>query len=265
MRRRRSRFLTADFFRHHRPASLQVPPTPKPRLALATTVADTRMGNFARDVRTDFSYTTMKQQHPISISIVLFSLWILSLLLLPQARAEKQAQPTWQLEHDFYNLLWKGELSNAFVLIKGNPEIVNKPLWTGEAPITVAAGQGHSDFVELLLTNKADINGRGHFGRTALHYAVHNGAAKTVSVLLKYKADPNAQDSNHCTPIICPIGDVEILKLLLAHGANINAHEGVNTVLAQTINDRRAENLQATQFLLTNGVDVALSGNEGLV
>lgn len=59
---------------------------------------------------------------------------------------------------------------------------------------------------------------------TALQYAVGNGDIEMVKVLLKGGADINATDDFGLTPLISAviIGNIEMVKLLIGHGANVN-------------------------------------------
>src|SRR5204863_3948005 len=93
---------------------------------------------------------------------------------------------------------------------------------------------GQVEMVELLVTNNADINAHGTWGKTALHFAAMNGNAKMVEFLLKHKADVDARDKDGFTPIIQARG-ADVIKLLLAYGADINAHGGRNTLFSQTL------------------------------
>ena len=118
--------------------------------------------------------------------------------------------------------------------------------------------------VESLVTNNADVNAHGVWGYTALHFAAHNGDAKMVEFLLKHKADPNARDEQGLTPIIQSFKSLEVIKLLLAYGADINAHGYDNTLYSQAIENPRDVGAGVIEFILTNGVDVNVSGEEGI-
>jgi hypothetical protein len=44
-------------------------------------------------------------------------------------------QARWQADQDFYQQIWKGDITNVYRRIKENPQIVNQPLWTHETPL----------------------------------------------------------------------------------------------------------------------------------
>jgi ankyrin repeat protein len=78
-----------------------------------------------------------------------------------------------------------------------------------------------------------------------------------IELLLKAGADPNVARSTGETPLMTAArtGNVDVLKLILAHSANVNAKETVTgqTALMWAV----AENhVVATRLLLESGADV---------
>jgi ankyrin repeat protein len=93
-----------------------------------------------------------------------------------------------------------------------------------------AASQGAIKMMELLLANRADVNAASNSGYMPLHGAVSYGNMDTkklkVEILLKSGANVNAKTSSDGeTPLHKAIsrGDIEIVKLLLNYGADVNA------------------------------------------
>ena len=68
-------------------------------------------------------------------------------------------------------------------------------------PLTWAVTTGQTEAAELLLKNRADINGNNRDGNTALHLAVFLGRAETAKLLLKNGADVNRKNDDGATPV----------------------------------------------------------------
>ncbi len=94
--------------------------------------------------------------------------------------------------------------------------------------------------LELLIKNKADVNGRDRDGYTPLMRAAFSTATfhpqdlSVIKTLLNYKADPNLSDKNSMTPLhlaaanLKPEGGTGLVELLLKSGANPNIVMGPN-------------------------------------
>jgi hypothetical protein len=84
---------------------------------------------------------------------------------------------------------------------------------------------GHTDIVQALLTNGADVNAQMNNGVTALMEAATNGHTVTAQALLKKGADVNAKDDTGTSPLMSAAfyGHVETAQALLAAGADVNA------------------------------------------
>jgi uncharacterized protein len=112
----------------------------------------------------------------------------------------------------------------------------------GLTPLLFAARNGHLDCVRILLAAGADTKLGDPDGTTALILAIINGHYDTAAFLLEHGADPNAADENGRAPLFSAVdmyemyqsnrpapqdngkyGSLDIVKLLLAHGANPNA------------------------------------------
>ena len=82
-----------------------------------------------------------------------------------------------------------------------------------------ASKQGHHKVAEALL--KAGVNpdkSSTVTENTALHLSAYNNQIEVVKVLLKWKANPNAQDWNENTPLheASERGHTEVITILLA-------------------------------------------------
>ena len=96
----------------------------------------------------------------------------------------------------------------------------------GLTPLVLAIQNGHPECVELLLQLGANPNA-GNW--TALHEAALMGDVASTQALLQHKADPNRREKqNRGTPlhVACFQGHLEICRLLLRAGAQINLRDG---------------------------------------
>ena len=63
------------------------------------------------------------------------------------------------------------------------------------AAFVLACRNGHTDAARFLLERGAEVDARGFFGATGLHWAAHNGHADTVRFLLETGADATLRDA----------------------------------------------------------------------
>jgi uncharacterized protein len=113
----------------------------------------------------------------------------------------------------------------------------------GWTPLMYAARDGAIDAVRTLADAKVDLNATDPDGTTALMYAIINAHFDTAAALVEKGADPNVADSTGTTALysavdmhtmgpmlsrpspklVDQIDAAGVVKLLLAHGANVNA------------------------------------------
>ncbi len=113
--------------------------------------------------------------------------------------------------------------------------------------------------VSVLLDYGANLDDRGRYGLTALHYAVRGGKIPLIQLLLERGADPNALDEEGLTPLVhltktrSKADPMAVIDLLVRHGAGINARdEGQNTLLHFFA---KRGNAKAVRWLLDRGAD----------
>jgi ankyrin repeat protein len=155
-----------------------------------------------------------------------------------------------------------------------------------------AASQGALEVVKLLVERGADVNDVGPNGRTPLHRAAESGVMEMVAYLLKSGANAKTRDMNGNTAVYWatmatlkkhtafkpptrvgaggagaagepprPQDPAPILKLLLAHGTDVNAHNDAGyTALHQAAVDGK---IDSVRLLLSKGADVTVRTKKG--
>ena len=98
-----------------------------------------------------------------------------------------------------------------------------------DSAFLLAGAEGRLEILKLTLQAGADLKSTNRYGGTALIPACHHGHVETVRELLKTAIDVNHLNRLGWTALleVVILGDgsptyVEITRLLLAHGANIN-------------------------------------------
>jgi ankyrin repeat protein len=109
--------------------------------------------------------------------------------------------------------------------------------------------------VERLLERGADPNRAGADGATPLMWAMPD--IRKARLLIEHGANVNAQSSNlRRTPLLIAAGypgTVDLLRLLLAHGADLHARDGAGfTALAMAM---QSADVEILRFLVDSGLD----------
>ncbi|XP_038627560.1 ankyrin repeat and SOCS box protein 14 [Tachyglossus aculeatus] len=109
---------------------------------------------------------------------------------------------------------------------------------SGISPVHCAAAGSHPQCLEFLLQAGFDVNfmldqrirkGYDDQRKSALYFAVSNGDLASVKLLLEAGALPN-QDPVNCLQLALRMGNYELIRMLLRHGANVNYFCRVNTL-----------------------------------
>lgn len=100
---------------------------------------------------------------------------------------------------------------------------LDEPDYDGVTNLYLACENDDADEVLRLLLKKANPNQVCHHDWTPLQLAAHEGYTKIVDLLLQYGADPNLLDKNGDAPLhfAARTGNEDIVKLLLAKGADV--------------------------------------------
>jgi ankyrin repeat protein len=111
---------------------------------------------------------------------------------------------------------------------------------SGFTALMLAAGEGYTEMVELLLANGADANAADAVNNTVLMKAAMNGHTETVKALLAHGAQVNAKGERGFTALMwaAQYGFTDGIKVLLSNGAQVN----VKSDLGDTALSRATDN-----------------------
>ncbi|XP_074596331.1 uncharacterized protein LOC141851486 [Brevipalpus obovatus] len=129
-------------------------------------------------------------------------------------------------------------------------------------PLSLAAAQGHSQVVDLLLEKGAKINSEKK-RNSPLHLAALNNHLETVKLLINKGADISAKNNEKDTPlhIAVLLGHVDVARHLISKGADVN-RKG-NRDLTPLHHAVKSDHIILVSLLLANGADKSLKDCEG--
>ena len=134
---------------------------------------------------------------------------------------------------------------------------------TKKSLLQLAAWAGSSQLVSLLLEKGASVEALKSETGSPLIAAAYKGHRDTVNLLIKFKADVNAQAQtggySNALIAVAYSGNLEIIQLLLDSGADINTQLAVGeygSALAAAAIDNYKNSLEVIQLLLDSGADI---------
>ncbi|KAI2786352.1 hypothetical protein POX_g08736 [Penicillium oxalicum] len=132
-------------------------------------------------------------------------------------------------------------------------------------PIILAAMQGATEIVQLLLDHQANIEAEDFAGLTALQWAVRENHLDVARLLLSRKADVETTGSDRYTPLTIAVlhGLVEMVEVLLEAQADINGRERTTNQTA-LITAAQTSFADIVRLLLLKGARVDACDSKGL-
>uniref|UniRef100_A0A2C9KNN2 Uncharacterized protein n=1 Tax=Biomphalaria glabrata TaxID=6526 RepID=A0A2C9KNN2_BIOGL len=90
--------------------------------------------------------------------------------------------------------------------------------------LMLSVHHNHTDIVNLLLNNKANINQTNNCAVNALMLAAENGNEEIVKTLIERGADVHMKDTNGCSAYLKAFTKrhLQVIKLLLSNGVDVN-------------------------------------------
>jgi len=96
----------------------------------------------------------------------------------------------------------------------------------GRTPLHYAAAHGHVEVCAALAEAGPDVNAQDEDGETPLHYAIRRNRPGAAEFLLEQHADTELRNAYGRTPLLLvarETGNIEMARLLIGAGANVNA------------------------------------------
>ncbi|XP_072387018.1 uncharacterized protein [Diabrotica undecimpunctata] len=134
---------------------------------------------------------------------------------------------------------------------------------TKMTPLHMAALAGCIEIVDYLLKNNANVHLKDCQNRSSIHYAVYEGNFKIVQDLIEKEVDVNVGDIKW-TPLhlACRHGHLEIVQLLLKHGAVYSSLQGKSRNYSPLYFAVEMGHLKIVKYFISIGVDVNFGTNE---
>uniref|UniRef100_A0A7S2PDT2 Ankyrin repeat protein n=2 Tax=Leptocylindrus danicus TaxID=163516 RepID=A0A7S2PDT2_9STRA len=120
-----------------------------------------------------------------------------------------------------------------YLLRSGSMEVDARDATSGRYLLHEAAAYGNDSLIDSLVTEfAADLHQKTYLGGdTPLHLAVSSDSKSTVSLLLRYGADPNVQNRYMCTPLHYACSKDVALKLHENDGSALTKNSSNETPL----------------------------------
>ncbi|KAJ5614413.1 Mg2+ transporter protein CorA-like/Zinc transport protein ZntB [Penicillium herquei] len=103
-------------------------------------------------------------------------------------------------------------------ILVGRNELIKYRYDLGKTALLIACENGHTDIVDYLCDNGAEIEAEDNCGNRALHHAVSKGNGSTVKSLLNRRANQTAtnETGENALHMACSNRDTQIVELLLS-------------------------------------------------
>lgn len=140
---------------------------------------------------------------------------------------------------------------------------INSVDGNGNTALTLAAANGHSDVVKMLIDSNANVNLASKSGNTPLHHAAANGHTSIISQLQAGGADINAENKNGQTALhrAAQLGHTETVQALLRAGADVNHPD--NSGFTPLMYAAHAGKTETVQALIDANANLNLQNKRG--
>lgn len=205
--------------------------------------------------RADVNMRSIYDETPLDVAAALGRIQVAGLLLA--AGADPNAVASSQAGTPLHLAAGAGHREMVKLLLEhgANPNATALVGTRGTTPLMQAASQGDNEMTALLLEHKADPNVKNELGGTALWLAIGQRKLAVVRTLLARGADPNRTDAYAVPPLIRAVADQkdkDLTAALLEAKADVNAVWDGKTALHFAA---ELGNLELLKLLLAAGAD----------
>ena len=157
------------------------------------------------------------------------------------------------------------DLASFMKSAQSDPKLLNQRGPEGSTPFMYAVLYANTPTLAKLLKMGADPNKRNDANATALMWAVQS--LQKTQLLLEHGAEVNAKSDDLRTPLMIASrhpGGAPVVKLLLEHGANPNPNPKPETESSPLLEALTAGDVSIVELLLAHGADARAAGETGL-
>ena len=209
---------------------------------------------------TPTTHPELPEAHPLYYAVLCGLPWLIEHLITAYP-CDVDSRGGWY-ETPLLAALMTEDLDIASLLLQcgANVNVLDNEGWS---PLHRASFYGRIDIVRFLLDHEhcADVNLPGHKHFTPLPLACSSADLEISRLLVQHGADVNSRNRNYRTPLMFVTENLDIARLLIDNGADINSvnDEGQTALHVGARHNR----LQIMKFLLESGADFNICDNDG--